>query len=157
MRGYRISIGLSTVITLGMLIALACYFPSLTEKIPIHYGLSGIADAWGSKSTLLWFVGIQVVMFLVFAILSRYPQIHNYPVKVTEENREELFKLSQTCLAHLSLCLSLIFGYVFVMMLIGSNSLLLPMVLIFFLVLLLLPIYYIYKMLKLDTKAGRRS
>jgi hypothetical protein len=54
--------------------------------------------------SLFTYVGISAV--------SRYPHVHNYPVKITELNAQALYALSQRMLIWLKLSCMLLFAYI---------------------------------------------
>jgi uncharacterized membrane protein len=66
-------------------------YQSLPEIIPIHYGIKGQADDWGSKAAIFILPVISLVLIIGMSILNRFPHIFNYPVKVTEENALQLY------------------------------------------------------------------
>jgi uncharacterized membrane protein len=66
-------------------------YQSLPEIIPTHYGIKGQADDWGSKATIFILPVISLVLIIGMSVLSRFPHIFNYPVKVTEENAWQLY------------------------------------------------------------------
>jgi len=61
-------------------------FRKLPEIIPIHFDLEGKPDNYGAKYFifLLPFVGSLIYFFLSFNI----KEINNYPVEITQENKE---------------------------------------------------------------------
>lgn len=66
-------------------------FSSLPDSIPTHFNLKGQADDWGNKASIFILPGIGLLLFTGITILSRFPHIFNYPVKVTEENALHLY------------------------------------------------------------------
>jgi len=63
-------------------------YPALPDRIPVHFGISGVADRWGSKSELFIFVAISwglTILFYALTLsmprLARNPQYLNIPHK----------------------------------------------------------------------------
>jgi len=60
-------------------------YPDLPERIPLHFGLNGEPDRWGSPSLLSWLmlplIGVATVVFLYItaAVVPRYPKSFNVP------------------------------------------------------------------------------
>ena len=79
--------------TVALVIVLWSYtilnFKKLPEIIPIHFDLEGKPDNHGAKYFifLLPFVGSLIYFFLSFKI----KEINNYPVEITQENKEIQF------------------------------------------------------------------
>jgi uncharacterized membrane protein len=68
------------------------------DIIPIHFGLDGKADRFGGKASLFIFPLIISFVMFIFTILLKRPDIHNYAVKVTEENAARLYAASNRML-----------------------------------------------------------
>lgn len=68
---------------------------ALPETIPTHFNLSGTPHGWGDRSTLLVLPGLSIVAFLGLSLLVRVPHLYNYPVQITEENRERQYALAR--------------------------------------------------------------
>ena len=64
-------------------------FRKLPEIIPIHFDLEGKPDNHGAKYFifLLPFVGSLIYFFLSY----NFKEINNYPVEITQENKESQF------------------------------------------------------------------
>jgi uncharacterized membrane protein len=75
----------------------------LPEKMPIHFNFSGEADNWGGRGSILIFPFVSAVLFIFMTVASKFPHIHNFPIKVTEENAERLYSISNKLLTILKL------------------------------------------------------
>ena len=74
---------------LGLIYAISSAVYAITilpEIIPAQYGINGKPDGWGSRNGVFLFPGVSVIIYLMFTILSRFPHIYKYPVKITKEN-----------------------------------------------------------------------
>jgi len=63
----------------------------LPDNVPIHYGMNGKADNWGSKINIFVIPFISMVLIFGISILNKFPHKFNYPVKVTDENAQKLY------------------------------------------------------------------
>ena len=63
----------------------------LPETIPTHYNLIGEIDDWGSKGTIFILPAIALVLYIGLTVMNKYPQIFNYPTKVTQDNALQLY------------------------------------------------------------------
>jgi len=86
-------------------------FSFLPEIIPTHFNAEGVVDGTGNRLTI--FIMPFIAFFLCggLIVLNRYPQIFNYPVKVTENNREKLFAISTRFIRILNLIICTLFAY----------------------------------------------
>lgn len=69
-------------------------YSSLPEIIPTHFNVKGQADDWGNKTSIFILPGISLLLFTGITIISKFPHIFNYPVKVTVENALHLYSKS---------------------------------------------------------------
>jgi uncharacterized membrane protein len=70
------------------------YINSMPERIPVHFDINGVADGFGGKSTL-WILPLTgAFTYLLLTIVSRFPEIYNFPVKITEENALVQYRLA---------------------------------------------------------------
>lgn len=61
-------------------------FPKLPDTIATHYGISGRADGFGSKYSLLFHMPISLILYVGLSLLQKYPHIYNYLVEINEKN-----------------------------------------------------------------------
>ena len=98
-------------ILLAVLIILQ-FWAVLPDRIPIHFGFSGQPDAWGDKVTIWRLPAIAAILFVVFAVLSRYPHTFNYPVAITEENARRQYLLARSLLVWLKAEICWLFAFI---------------------------------------------
>ncbi len=98
------------IILLLMLTCVALQWGDLPEKIPTHYNFSGQADAWGPKSALLYLPAGAFLLWCVLTVVSFFPSLWNYPVKVTPANAQFLYLCSLNLLLTLKLELLILFS-----------------------------------------------
>lgn len=99
---------------IGILLAviiLLLYRPALPNSIPSHFNAAGRPDAWGDKGLLLALAGIPVAIYLAMTLLSRFPQIYNYPFALTEENVERQYRCARMVISALKVEIAWFFTY----------------------------------------------
>ena len=87
-------------------------YSNIRDRIPSHFGTSGEADAWGSKSLLLLLGGINVLLYAGLTVASRFPHKYNYPWPITEENARRQYELARTLICVLKVATTSIFTYI---------------------------------------------
>lgn len=100
----------------GLLCSVAIAFlvwPDLGERVPIHFGITGKPDAWGTKVMILILPVVAFILNTVFIIISRYPHTFNYPVKITPENARKQYLLALSLLKWLKLEIIWLFTILF--------------------------------------------
>lgn len=55
-------------------------WPSVPDKIPIHFGWSGLPNIWGAKGMLPTLIYVSVFFFILLSIISRYPRTVKFPI-----------------------------------------------------------------------------
>ncbi len=88
-------------------ILLPLFWSHIPARIPTHFGISGAADAWGSKGNL-WIVpcmaaGLYVFITLIFALIP--PTAWNTPEGVTDENRGAFVRVMRWMMLFVKLCM----------------------------------------------------
>ena len=66
----------------------------LPARIAIHFDLAGNPNGWGSPGSLAILPLVTLGLYLLVTVLSGVPDLFNYPVEVTDENRERLQAIS---------------------------------------------------------------
>ncbi|MGM7636443.1 DUF1648 domain-containing protein [Bacillus sp. Hm123] len=92
---------LSTILSLLLLVVNVIYlliqWGDLPKQVPIHFGITGEADGWGSKG-MIWFLPIMASLLWVgLTLLERVPHLHNYS-GLTEGNVESQYRNSRMML-----------------------------------------------------------
>lgn len=122
---------------IGGLIYAILNFSSLPEEIPMQFGADGEVNRYGSPYEMIILLVLPFILIPGLEFLERFPQVHNYPLRMDESNMEA-FYLNSRKIANFSknACL-IIFAIVFIEItnyaLTGTflfGSLLLPLVLI---------------------------
>jgi uncharacterized membrane protein len=98
---------------LGVLWVLTIYaIMHLPDRIPIHFNMHDEADGWGSKTTLWLLPIIATFIVSLMSLVRRFPQHLNYPVAITEENRENQQELAFALLSGIGCVVPLLFCYI---------------------------------------------
>jgi hypothetical protein len=85
--------GLGLVAQIGQTVWALAGPERLPDKIPMHFDAAGNPDGWGSWPMLILFPAIVVCIYLLMTVPVWFPSAFNnmnYPVQVTEQNRERL-------------------------------------------------------------------
>ena len=62
----------------------------LPAQVPIHFSARGTPDNYGAPSALFMVPIIAIFLYLTLTVASFFPEVFNYPVKVTDQNRKRL-------------------------------------------------------------------
>ncbi len=81
------------------IILIAGYWSKLPDTIPIHFNLSGEADGWGSKATILVLPVIALFIYVTMTLAIQSSKNINYPVRITPENAERQYRLARHLIA----------------------------------------------------------
>lgn len=111
--GYDIVVN---IICLGLLVGILIYlgvtWSSIPEKIPGHYNGAGVIDRWGNKKELLIVPVISWIMYLGLTVVEKFPQTWNTGIQVTEENKEQVYRILKDLLATEKLLMVAIFSFI---------------------------------------------
>ena len=97
----------------GFWILFLYLYNRLPDVIAIHFGISGQADRYGSKVSIISLPIISTILFIGLTILNRYPHQFNYLNKITAENAQKHYKMATGFIRYLRLVIVLIFGCIF--------------------------------------------
>ena len=82
-------------------------YGKLPETVPIHFGLDGKADGFGSKNTNWFLAGISSAIFILMMYLSQNP---NAPVLNIPENLKKDPAISEFVVSILSVLIMFLFA-----------------------------------------------
>jgi uncharacterized membrane protein len=106
---------LIALVTLVWMTVAALHGPDhLPDKIPTHFDLTGHPDAWGSSGMLALLPAVGLFLYVTITLVSRFPSVFNYPVRVTAQNRLRLQSIALNmvaCLKAETLCLFALLQY----------------------------------------------
>ena len=102
-----------TFLVLVLLIVLPIMeYSSLPDRIPTHFNAQGNADGYSEKAMIWLLPGLAWVIIPIIFLLSKQPHLHNYPIKVTQENAKTLFTYSTQMSRILNLIIGVSFLYI---------------------------------------------
>lgn len=101
----------SLIITVLIWVYLIYAWKELPNRIPTHFGFSGVPDAWGGKGSLLFLPIMGTGLYLLLTIIKRFPQSFNYLVTITEENAQRQYKNVRTMMSWLTVELAILFFF----------------------------------------------
>lgn len=87
-------------------------YPTMADTIPVHYGVDGLADGFGSKNTIFVVPIIITFIILLLKYINRFPHKFNYLAKVNEENAEAQYRMATRLINYLQLFLAAMFSYI---------------------------------------------
>lgn len=89
---------------LSFLGLLGCLYPLLFygeseagEVFPRHYNFRGEVDGWTDRSILWILPVISVSIYLILLVSERFYRKFTYPVRVNDDNKEQLYRLEFVC------------------------------------------------------------
>ncbi|MBR2553679.1 MAG: DUF1648 domain-containing protein [Aeriscardovia sp.] len=81
---------ISIVMILLYIAFLAIGWKNFPAELPTHFNASGAADEFGPKSSLLVEPAAMIGLFLLLAIVERFPKLWNIPADVIDDNEENV-------------------------------------------------------------------
>ena len=115
-------------------IHLALVYNTLPQMVADHYDFAGNPDSYGNRIGLVMEPLISIMIVVIMDLVSNFPDLWNYPVKVTEENREFLYKVTLLMVSILKIIVTALLLY---MGLCSMYSFLPPTMIYVFVILLL--------------------
>jgi uncharacterized membrane protein len=85
-------------------------YQNLPDIIPSHYNISGKADGFGGKITILFLPLISTIFYIGMTIINRFPHVFNYPTAITNENVLKQYTNATRLIRYLKLIMVSIFG-----------------------------------------------
>ncbi|MFD0954297.1 DUF1648 domain-containing protein [Virgibacillus natechei] len=100
------------IVIIVMFVYAIVMFNRLPDEVPIHFNAAGEADNWGGRGSIFMLPLLSLPMFMLLFFLGKAPHIHNYPVKVTEQNAPKLYRESRLLLAAMNFEMVAIFALI---------------------------------------------
>ncbi|MCX6282285.1 MAG: DUF1648 domain-containing protein [Bacteroidetes bacterium] len=101
----------SLITVVAMVVVTAWKYHGLPQQIPTHFNGSGLPDDYSSKGMIWLLPVIAVVIFTGISILNRFPFVFNFPVNITPENAERMYRHASRSIRILNLLLVITFFY----------------------------------------------
>lgn len=133
------------ILAVALVIMTFIYWGKAPDIIPTHYNFKGEVDAYGSKNTIFILLPIALMSYIGIAILSKFPQVYNYPVEINPRNKEKQYLMASTFIRVLNVEIVTLFFFIQM----NSGKVLSIAFLFIFLLIIFGSIgFYIYKAIK---------
>ncbi|QHA90951.1 DUF1648 domain-containing protein [Bacillus sp. N1-1] len=93
------------------IVYLSLEWSGVPNRVPIHFNATGEADNWGSKTAIILFPMLGILIWGFFTVLERYPHRYNYVVKITEGNAALQYRSAVVLMRFLKNTIALLFAY----------------------------------------------
>ncbi|WP_062702259.1 DUF1648 domain-containing protein [Chryseobacterium indologenes] len=70
-------------------------YKTLPEKIPVHFDFYGKADHFGGRKFAFLMPGVASALFIAITFIIRYANAVNFPVEITEQNKDAQFLIME--------------------------------------------------------------
>jgi hypothetical protein len=104
--------GVIAVAMLAPIVYLALNWSLMPATVPSHFGISGQPDAWGPRWNLFLIPIVAIVIVSLLTVGRRFSDHFNYPVVITDENRERQRQLGLGLLDDLRFIVATLLGYI---------------------------------------------
>lgn len=81
---------------IGSILLLSIDWLALPEILPGRFNLFNDSRGLGEKINLIFYPLWQLVLYILFTLLSKYPQNYNYPWPITANNVSRQYRLART-------------------------------------------------------------
>ncbi|HEB60702.1 MAG TPA: DUF1648 domain-containing protein [Phycisphaeraceae bacterium] len=78
------------------IIIVAANYTSLPDRIPTHFNTAGKVNGTGPKETLFILPILSVFMYAMLTVLTRFPNLYNYPFRLREGERMYLYPIGRS-------------------------------------------------------------
>ena len=102
---------LGLVMLIGTPLYLVIRWPSIPDKLPMHYNFAGEIDRWGGKGEVLFLVVMVWILYLMISLVEHFPSVWNTGVQVTPENRMRVYRTLKYMVKTLKLAMTLVFTF----------------------------------------------
>jgi len=105
---------LAIISVLANAVIIGVSYSSLPEVIPNHFGLDGLPNQYGSKSSLWIVVAVSVFIYMLTGIIAMFPESFNYPSQ--KEDKVSQYKLGVKLMRSLRACILVYLALISVVM-----------------------------------------
>jgi len=104
-------------------------YSTLPERIPVHFNWDGTPDRWADKSIIHFYMlpGLATIISLFMLIISRYPQLYNFPQKEEvklwpPEHKKPVYAILNRMMYLIGLAISVLFLFIQIQVIQGAKS-----------------------------------
>lgn len=87
-------------------------YTRLPDIIPTHFNGRGKPDNYGDKGAIFILPCVAGIIMMMLTSINQFPEIFNYPHKITEENAEQQYALATRLIRLLKLMIVVIFFFI---------------------------------------------
>ncbi len=102
---------LGLIMLIGTPLYLFISWPSIPDKLPMHYNFAGEIDRWGGKGEVLFIVVMLWILYLMISLVEHLPSVWNTGVQVTPENRVRVYRTLKYMVKTLKLAMTVVFTF----------------------------------------------
>ena len=102
---------LCLIMIIGTAIYLIVNWTNIPENVPMHHNFSGEVDRFGNKSEMIILPILTVIMFSFMSVVEHFPQLWNTGIKVTDKNKEYVYRILKNMITTLKLIVVCVFTY----------------------------------------------
>lgn len=102
---------LGLIMLIGTPLYLFISWPSIPDKLPMHYNFAGEIDRWGGKGEILFIVVMSWILYLMISLVECFPSVWNTGVQVTPENRVRVYRILKYMVKTLKFAMTLVFTF----------------------------------------------
>ncbi|MDR7371997.1 DUF1648 domain-containing protein [Flavobacterium aquidurense] len=102
---------ISLSIFLTYLLILFYHYSEIPQTVASHLDITGKVDGYSNKNSLLISSGVNLLVLVFLGLLIKNPKSANYPVEITDENRESVYKKMQFFLCITAIITTSVFSY----------------------------------------------
>ncbi|SFD40505.1 DUF1648 domain-containing protein [Flavobacterium phragmitis] len=86
-------------------------YSEIPETVASHIDITGKVDGYSHKNSLCISSIVNLFILVFLGLLIKNPKYANYPVELTDENRENVYKKMQLFLVVIAIITTLVFSY----------------------------------------------
>lgn len=102
---------ISVSIFITYLILLILNYSEIPELITTHVDITGETDRQGNKDNLWTATVVNFALLLIIGFLIKKPHLANFPIEITENNKDSAYRKMQLFLSAISILISCVFAY----------------------------------------------
>ncbi|WP_420842742.1 DUF1648 domain-containing protein [Flavobacterium humidisoli] len=102
---------ISISVFLTYLLLLLYHYSEIAQTVASHVDITGKVDGYSSKKSLLISSGVNLLILVFIGLLIKNPKSANYPVEITDGNRESMYKKMQLFLCLIAIITTSVFSY----------------------------------------------